>query len=104
MEKKLFKNLSAGDFYMEVTNYSYAETQEGFDQLCSEINSRINSCFNVNVSWLKSTSVVEVVINFFGSRSSARIYKCFFRHSDIYLDIARIEDILTAFACGLGYE
>ena len=105
MEKKLFKNnLSAGNFYLEVTKDFYRETQEGFDLLADEFNSRINPRFGVSILWIRDTRILKIVINYSGSDSSARMYSCCFFHSTIYSDIARIEDILTAFACGLGFE
>lgn len=104
MQKKLFKNLSCGDFYLEITNVFYAETQEGYNLLAEEINKRIDSRIDVNLFWLRDTKIVKLVINYSGSQSSARMYSCCFRHNTMYSDIARIEDILTAFACGIGYD
>ncbi len=100
---KFFKNdLNCETFTNEVSSGFYAETQEGFRLLADEINARIDSSFCVEFNYNHALELIGFVIKYVGVIT--RSYYTCFRNNNMYDNISRIEDILTAFACGLGYS
>ena len=100
----LFINgLSGADFYNEATKKFYSESQEGFNLPAHEINKRINFQIRMDLDYIQSSSTVDLKVIFFSTGRIERDYCTYFRHSDMYADIDKIEGILTAFACGIGF-
>ena len=100
---KLYKNeLNCETFTSEVSNGFYAETQDGFNHLADEINARIDSSFRVEFNYNQATNLVGIVLKYVGVIT--RSYYTCIKSNGVYDNVSRIEDILTAFACGLGYE
>lgn len=100
---KFFKNdLNCETFTKEVSSGFYAETQEGFNHLASEINARIDSSFWVEFNYNHSLELIDLNIKYTGVITRS-YYTCFV-NNNMYDNISRIEDILTAFACGLGFS
>lgn len=104
MKSNLLENKSIGDFYLEITRQFYPETQEGLNLLADDINSRIDPRIDVSLAWYRDTKIIKAIYNYSASDSASRSYSCVFRHSTMYSSIARILDVLAAFACGIGYE
>lgn len=100
---KLFKkNLNRETFFCEVSSRSYAVTQGGYDCLAEEINNRIDNRFIVDIKY--NHLIDNVMVTFEYVEDSIRSYCFAFSHGNMRSDISRIEDVLTAFACGLGLE
>lgn len=91
-------------FVEKLTNMSFPENQEGFNLLAREINVLINpnACFGVELNYNQATQLLGITIHSIGY-DERTFYTCIARH-DMYDDICRIEDIITAFACGLGFS
>lgn len=96
------KNLTRGVFFSEISSRSYAETQGGFSCLAEEINNRICFEFSVEIKYDRLIGNVMVTLNYIGNFT--RIFCFAFLHNNFPSDISRIEDVLLAFACGLGYN
>lgn len=103
---KLFNDgMERSDFYREVSEGFYAETQEGFDFLASDIVQMIDSHFRVALAYLRESEKLKIYVSYVGCLGFVeRSYCTCIQHNDLYSDLSRIEDILTAFACGLGYD
>ena len=100
---KFFKNdLNCETFTSEVSNGFYAETQEGFNLLADAINARIDSSFCVKLEYNQATNLLGIVLKYVGVIT--RSYYTCIKNNDSFDNVSRIEDILTAFACGLGFE
>lgn len=99
----IFKNgLGSDTFCEELWNGFYAESQEGFDSLASAINTRIDCHFHVQFKYLRPAELIGVCIEF-QNDINRRFFTCL-KNNNMRDNISRIEDILTAFASGLGYD
>ena len=75
----------------------YPETQDGFNRLAYEINARCNLL--IKLHYYEDDKVIKVFID-----GDTRTYRTFIRHENVASSFFRILDILTAFACGLGFD
>lgn len=100
---KFYRNdLNCETFTNEVSSGLYAETQEGFNLLANEINARIDSSFFVKLEYNQATNLLGIVLKYVGCIT--RSYYTCIKNNGLYDNVSRIEDILTAFACGLGFS
>lgn len=96
---QFFKNCSEIGFVHEIMDKQfYPETQEGFDRLAEEINDRCNLL--VKLRFYPEDNMLKVFIKSGGTRN----YRTFIKNENVTASFFRILDILTAFACGLGYD
>lgn len=98
------EGVSSEKFVEKLTNISFPETSEGFNSLAIEINTMINSnaVFWIDLNFSQATKLLGITLHSIGY-DERTFYTCIVHH-DMYDDICRIEDILTAFACGLGFH
>lgn len=97
---ELFVGCSEINFVHEIMDKQfYPETQEGFDRLASEINARCNLL--VQLYYYREDEMIKVLIK---SGDENRTYRTFIHNDNVSKSFIRIVDILTAFACGLGYN
>lgn len=100
---KFFKNdLNCETFTDELSGGFYTETQGGFDRLADEINARIDSSFKVSFDYNQALKLLGFSVEYTGVIT--RSYYTCFTTDNMTDNISRIEDILTAFACGLGFN
>ena len=103
MKMKLFKSgLNEEDFCRKVLKDFYAETQEGFDRLAAAMNNRISSQFCIQLKYNHLVENVTIVLGYVGY--TTRFYCRCFTHENMRKTFDSIMNILTAFACGLGFE
>lgn len=103
MKMKLFKrDLGEEDFRMKVLKDFYPETQEGFDHLASVMNNRISSQLFIQLKYNHFIeSVTVVLVSYVGYTT---FYCRCFTHENMRKTFNQIVNILTAFACGLGFD
>lgn len=100
MKVNLFgNNFDRFRFHDYVVSNCYAETQEGYNHLASIINQRIDSHFYVE---LILRDDLTIVISHSGLLN--RVCAVAVKHNDLISDISEIENILIAFASGIGYD
>ena len=100
---KLFKSgLNEEDFSTKILKDFYPETQEGFDRLASVMNNRICSQFCIQLRYNRLVENVTIVLGYVGY--TTRFYVRCFTHENVRKTFNQIMNILTAFACGLGFE
>lgn len=103
---KLFKDdFDRTDFFDEISENFYSETQEGFNLLADDINELIDSRFRVSFEYQKESENLKIVVNYehyLGGTEAC--YRTCMQHNNMYTDLSQIENILTAFACGLGFD
>lgn len=103
MKMKLFKgDLNKEDFYAKILKDFYPETQEGFNLLAKAINARINSQFCIQFKYNHQIENLMVVLGYVGY--TTRFFCCGFMHENIRKSFNQIMNILTALACGLGFD
>lgn len=96
---ELFNGCSETGFIHEIMDKQfYPETQEGFEHLASEINARCNLL--VQLRYFPEDNVLRIIID----GGVTRKYRTFIYNENVASSFSRIEDMLTAFACGLGYD
>lgn len=93
---ELFSGCSEEELVHEVMDKQfYPKTQEGFDRLAFEINARCNLL--VKLHYYPEDDMIKIIVD-----GDTRKYRTFIRNDGF--TFCRILDILTAFACGLGYD
>lgn len=98
------EGVNSEKFVDKLANLSFSESQEGFNLLANEINAMINpnAIFCIQLDYNQATKLLGIILRYNGYNDRT-FYSCI-AHHDMFDDISRIEDMLTAFACGLGFE
>ena len=103
MKMKLFKgNLKQEDFYAKILKDFFPETQDGFDRLSDAMNARINSQFCIQFKYNHQIENLTIVLSYIGY--TTRLYCCVFTHENMRKSFIQTMNVLTAFACGLGFN
>lgn len=98
----MFKNgLNKDRFHEEIINNFYPETQEGFRLLANAINAEIKPCLRIEF-WFRDKENLLIYLSHSGLVQ--RLFTGSIKHKDMFTDLVQIENILTAFACGVGYN
>lgn len=100
--ESMFKDgLNKDRFREEIFERLYPETQEGFHLLESEINARIQPCLRIELTfWDKEN--LSILLSHSGLVQ--RLFAVSIKHNDMHTDFVQIENVLIAFACGVGYD
>lgn len=104
MDFNLFKfGFNRLDCYKDLSDKSYAETQEGYNLLAKDFNALIDSHFELSLDM--DNELMDINIHFIGFRIfTERSYRVSVERRNIYADINQVLTVLTAFASGLGYD
>lgn len=94
---ELFSGCDELQFVHEIMDIFYPETQEGFDRLAFEINARCHLL--VKLHYYPEDDIIKIIVD-----GGTRKYRTFFKNENLGSTFFRIKDILTAFACGFGYD
>lgn len=100
VEISMFENnLERGSFCLELLNYSYLETQEGYNLLACQINERIDPRLKVE---LQLGDRIEVILSYI---DLDRRFCCVsVRRSNWISEISEIVNLLVSFASGIGFD
>lgn len=98
----MFKNgLNKDRFHEEIMDNFHDDTQEGFRLLANAINTRIKPCLRIEFD-IRDKENLMILLSHSGLVQ--RLFAVSIKHNDMYTDLIQVENILTAFACGVGYD
>ena len=98
----MFRNgLDRDRFHNEIIDNFCNDTQEGFNLLAKAINARIEPCLRIDFDFRDK---VNLLILFSHSGLVQRLFCVSIKHNDMCTDLIQIENLLTAFASGIGYD
>ena len=98
----MFRNgLDQDRFHEEIIENFYDDTQEGFRLLAKAINTRIKPCIMIGFDIRDNHNLMILLTH---SGLVQRLYAVSIKHNDMRTDLVQIENLLTAFACGVGYD
>lgn len=98
----MFRNgLDRDRFHNEIIDNFGNDTQEGFNLLAKAINARIKPCLRIEFD-IRNNENLTILLSHSGLVQ--RLFGVTIKHNDIHTDLIQIENLLTAFACGVGYD
>ncbi len=98
----MFRNgLDRDRFHTEIIDNFSNDTQEGFRLLANAINARIKPCLRIEFDIRDKENLIILLSH---SGLVQRLFAVSIKHNDMHTDLIQIENILTAFACGVGYD
>lgn len=98
----MFKDgLNKDRFHEEIIDNFFDDSQEGFRLLAGAINTRVKPCLRIEFDFRDKENLYILLSH------SGLVQRCcciVIKHNDMHLDLIQIENLLTAFASGLGYD
>ena len=98
----MFRNgLDKDRFHNEIIDSFVDDTQEGFNLLAKAINARIKPCLRIEFDIRDNVNLLILLSH---SGLVQRLFCVSIKHIDMYTDLIQIENLLIAFASGIGYD
>ena len=98
----MFRNgLDRDRFHNEIIDNFRNDTQEGFRLLADAINARVKPCLRIEFDIRDKENLIILLSH---SGLVQRVFAGSIKHNDKSTDLIQIENLLIAFASGIGYD